>query len=239
MTSTPRTAMVLAAGYGERLQPLTLNKPKPLLPVSGEPVIHKVLRQLKQEGFGRAIINLHYMGEMIKKSVGEGAEFGMEVIYSEEPELLGTGGGIKAAQKYLNEDTFLVINADIISDAPLSDIWRFHKKAGGAATLVTKNSPEAEGYGAVMTDREGRVRQILGRPKASVPLKPRLFTGIQVLEPVFFDFLKPNVKASSTVDVYPAMLEAGLAIYNYDHEGFFVDIGTPEKYQKIKSSAFY
>ncbi len=235
MSSAPRTAMVLAAGYGERLKPLTLNKPKPLLTVDGEPVIYKVLGLLKREGFERAVINLHYMGDMIKDAVGDGSKFGMDIIYSEEPRLMGTGGGIKAAQRYLNSDTFLVINADVLTDAPLSDVWRYHKNAGGAATLVTMDSPEAEGYGAIMIDDEGRVGQILGKPKVSAQLKPRLFTGIQVLEPVFLDFVEPGKKSSSTEDVYPAMIEAGLEIFSYEHKGGFIDIGTPEEYKKAAS----
>jgi len=233
MTPPVRTAMVLSAGYGQRLRPLTSNKPKPLLPVAGEPIIHKVLRLLKKEGFERAVINLHYLGEMIRESVGDGSSFGLDVIFSEEPELLGTGGGIKAAQRHLGDDTFLVINADVLTDAALSDIWRFHKNAGGVATLVTRDSPGADGHGAIMIDHEGRVRQVLGRPKVSVSLKPRLFTGIQVVEPVFFDFVRPGEKTSSTGDVYPAMLKAGLEIYKYDHRGLFVDIGTPEEYRKV------
>ena len=90
--------MVLAAGFGERLRPLTLKCPKPLLPVGGVPILHTILRQLNKHGFNKVVINLHHLGHMIKESVGDGSEFGLEVYYSEEENILGTGGGIKAAQ---------------------------------------------------------------------------------------------------------------------------------------------
>jgi NDP-sugar pyrophosphorylase family protein len=173
---------------------------------------------------------------MIKESVGDGSEFGLEVYYSEEKNILGTGGGIKAAQKLLGEDTFLVINGDVIANVPLGDVWEHHLKTGGAATLVVKDDPSIPGWGDVKIDEKGLVRQILGKPKFDMPLKPRLFIGIQVLEPVFFTFLQPGVKASSTNDFYPAMLEKGLTIHSYEYSGYFLDIGTPERYQRACAS---
>ena len=231
-----RVAMVLAAGYGERLRPLTLERPKPLLPVGGTPIIHTILRQLKQHGFEKVVINTHHLGHMIRESVGDGSGFGLKVYYSEEEKILGAGGGIKAAQKLLGDDTVLVINGDIIADAPLGDIWEHHLKKGGAATLVVKDDPSIPGWGDIKIDDEGRVRQILGRPKHDAPLKPRLFIGIQVIEPVFFSFLKKGVKASSTNDVYPRMLESGLTINSYEYTGKFIDIGTPERYRQACDS---
>lgn len=236
MKQKKRVAMVLAAGYGERLRPLTLVCPKPLLPVGGTPILHTILTQLKRHGFEKVVINTHHLGHMIKESVGDGSGFGLKVYYSEEEKILGAGGGIKAAQKLLGDGTFLVINGDVIADAPLGDIWERHLKKGGAATLVVKDDPSIPGWGDIKIDDQGLVRQILGRPKCDAPLKPRLFIGIQVIEPVFFSFVEHGVKASSTNDVYPAMLESGLIINSYEYTGKFLDIGTPERYRQACAS---
>jgi len=232
----PKTAMVLAAGLGVRLRPLTLTCPKPLLPIVGEPILHIALRSLKREGFSKVVINLHHLGHMIKESVGDGSAFGLEVFYSEEDKILGTGGGIKAAQHLLGADTFMVINSDIITDAPFAEIWDYHLKMGGVATLVVKDDPSLTGWGAIKIDENGRLRQILGKPGYRGALKSSLFTGIQVLEPIFFDFLEPGKKASSTQDVYPVMLEKGYAIYCFEYFGRFVDIGISEGYEKAKNT---
>jgi len=226
-----RTAMVLAAGFGERLRPLTLERPKPLLEIKGTPILHIVLKLLAREGFGKVIINLHHLGHMIRESVGDGDDFGMDIVYSEEKEILGTGGGIKSAQKLIGEDTFLVMNGDLLVDAPLDDIWKQHKRTGAAATLVLKDDPSIPGYGAVKVDSNMRVRRILDKPPCDEELKPMLFTGIQVLEPDFFEFVEYGKKASSTQDVYPKMLDKGLIINYYLYTGLFLDIGTPEMYE--------
>jgi len=236
LSEEQKTAMVLAAGYGERLKPLTDTCPKPLLPVGGTPILHIILRLLKREGFNRVVINLHHLGHMIKESVGDGNAFGLDVRYSEEGKILGTGGGIKAAQQLLGDKTFLVINGDILVNAPLGEIWKYHRDKDVAATLVVKDDPNIPGWGAVKVDKECYIRQILGKPSFNNPLKSRLFVGIQVIEPVFFDFLTLGNKASSTQDVYPEMLKRGLSICSYEYSGTFIDIGTPEKYAEARSS---
>lgn len=234
MTVKQKTAMVLAAGFGERLGPLTDTCPKPLLPIRGVPLLHILLRLLKREGFGKVVINLHHLGHMIKESVGDGSSFGLEVHYSEEERILGTGGGIKAARHLLGDDTFLVINGDVMVDAPLGEIWEHHIEKNAAATLVVKDDPTSPGWGAIKVDEKGRVRQILGKPPCKDPLLPKLFVGIHVIEPVIFDFIPPGEKSSSTQDVYPAMLDSGLPVHYFEYTGPFIDIGTPERYRALQ-----
>ncbi|MBI2264863.1 MAG: nucleotidyltransferase family protein [Armatimonadetes bacterium] len=191
-------AMILAAGFGERLRPLTLATPKPLIPVGGVPNIHRILRLLEANGFRDIVVNLHHLGEKIQESVGDGAAFGVRVSYSPEKEILGTGGGIKGAQQLIGDETFLVINGDILISIALTDVVRFHREHGGAATLVVRDDPSLDGYGAIMVDSGGRVRDILRLVDRAPGLLPRLFTGIQVLEPIFFNYLPEPIPASTT-----------------------------------------
>lgn len=226
-------AFVLAAGKGERLNPLTLDTPKPLLPVGGEPIIHRVIKMLARDGFDDIVINLHHLGDQIRESTGDGSRFGVRIKYSHEEKIMGTGGGIKAAQDLIGKGTFLVINADVLIDIDLRKVFKYHKERGGAATLVLRDDSDEAGYGAIKIDNQGRIRDILGTSAGNHgELLPRLFTGIQVLEPVFFDYLPPGEWASSTRDVFPEMMKEGLEFFACEHRGFFLDIGTPERYSR-------
>jgi NDP-sugar pyrophosphorylase family protein len=220
-------AMVLAAGKGERLKPITLTTPKPLLKVGGIPIIHRTLRLLKRDGFSEVVINLHHLGDKIRRSVGDGSAFGLKVSYSEEKETLGTGGGIRAAKGLLGAGAFLVINADILIDINLREVVKFHKEHRGAATLVVRDDPKREGYGAIRVDASLKVRDILGLVNPDPHHKPRLFTGVQILEPVFFLYCARGAFSSSTQDVFPKMMLDGLHFFAFEHKGYYRDIGTP------------
>lgn len=229
-------AMILAAGKGERLRPLTLTTPKPLLPVGGVPIIYRTIDLLRKHGFTEIVINLHHLGEQIESSVGDGSKFGVRIRYSWEEELLGTGGGIKAAQHLLGDESFLVVNSDILIDIDLKDVITYHLNSKGAATLVVRDDLTFSGYGAVKVDDNHRIRDILGLVDNSANFLPRLFVGMQVLEPIFFDYCNPDKWASSTQDIFPRMLKDGLPFYAYEHEGFFADIGTLPFYEKFKNT---
>lgn len=227
-------AMILAAGRGERLRPLTLTTPKPILPVGGVPIIHRTITLLKKYGFNDIVINLHHLGEQIERSLGDGSTFGVNIKYSWEKELLGTGGGIKAAQHLLGNEPFLVVNSDILIDINLLDLVNFHRHTRGAATLVVRDDPTLPGHGAIKIDDKHRIRDILGLVDIdnSGNYYRRLFVGVQVLEAIFFDYCEPDRWLSSTQDIFPRMLKDGLALYAYEHKGFFADIGTLSTYQK-------
>lgn len=227
--------MILAAGKGERLRPLTLATPKPLLPIGGVPIIHRTINLLKKHGLTEIVINLHHLGEQIESSLGDGSKFGVKISYSWEKELLGTGGGIKAAQHLLGEERFLVINSDILIDIDLKDVITYHLNSNSVATLVVRDDPMLAGYGAIKVDDNHRIRDILGLVNTSANFLSRLFVGIQVLEPIFFDYCTPNKWASSTQDIFPKMLKDGLPFYAYDHKGFFADIGTLPLYERLRN----
>ncbi len=213
-------AMILAAGFGTRLQPFTNTIPKALVPVAGRPLIEYGLLFLRSHGIEEVVINLHHLGEKIRTALGDGSMYGLRITYSPEDPLLETGGGIKNAQPFLDGDTFVVLNCDTIIDLDLNALVTRHRQTRAVATLVLRPDPEAARYGILEIDASGRIRRFLGQPtEVSEPLSPYMFTGLQILEPRVFDFM-PEVKPFSTTrEMYPQMLHAGEPLYGFIHTG--------------------
>jgi len=213
-------AMILAAGFGTRLRPLTNIVPKALVPVAGRPLIEYGLLFLKSQGIEEVVINLHHLGEKIRAALGDGSIYGLRITYSPEDPILDTGGGIKKAQAFLDGETFVVLNCDTILDLDLHALLTAHRKNRAAATLVLRLDPEAARYGVLETDASGRIRRFLGQPaEVREPLSPYMFTGFQVLEPRVFDFMPEAKPFSTTRETYPQMLRVGEPLYGFIHTG--------------------
>ena len=155
--------MILAAGLGTRLRPLTNTIPKPLLPIAGTPLIVWNLLLLKRHGFHDVVINLHHLGPMIEQAVGNGSRYGLRIIYSREPAILGTGGGLKQAEPHFSGESVLVLNGDTLVELDLGALCTFHQQRDAVATLVLRKDPEAAGWGLVEMDSNNRIVRITGR----------------------------------------------------------------------------
>jgi NDP-sugar pyrophosphorylase family protein len=226
-------AMILAAGLGTRLRPLTNDIPKPLLPVGGKPLIYHHLQLLKKYGVTDVFINVHYLGDKIIDQLGNGDRFGMKITYSKEPEILGTGGGIKKLQAALGDATFLVMNADILVSLDLERLVSFHQKKEGLATLVLRKEEKVDTFGVIALDPQDQIRDILGkvRSKEDLGLRRLMFTGIHVMEPQVLDFI-PAGRFYSIIDAYIEMLRQDELIAGYLMEGYWNDIGVLDRYEK-------
>ncbi len=218
-------AMILAAGFGTRLRPLTNTTPKALVPVAGRPLIAYGLCLLKAHGIDEVVINLHHLGEQIRTTLGDGSAYGLRITYSPEDPILESGGGIKNAQAFLAGDTFVVLNCDTIIDLDLTAVLAAHRKTKAAATLVLRPDPDAARYGILETDSGNRIRRFLGQPPTvNEPLSQYMFTGCQILDPRVFAFM-PEVKPFSTTRAtYPAMLHAGEPLYGVIHTGTWMTV---------------
>lgn len=238
--------MILAAGYGERMRPLTNSVPKPLLTINGKPILHYTLQLLKKNGIDEVVINLHHLHQMIMDVFGDGSSLGMKIHYSYEKEILGTAGGIKAAERFLKDGTFIVINSDIVADIDIMKVLEFHKKKKAFVTMVLRHDPEVERYGAIEVDSDWRIRKFLGNPpyvpplnnggRGGVlpPLKKMMFTGIHIIEPEIFDEIPSGRYCGITEETYPKLMNDNISIYGYEFNGYWIDIGTPERYEKAK-----
>ncbi len=230
-------AMILAAGFGTRLRPLTNSIPKPLLPVAGTPLIVWNLLLLKRHGFRDVLINLHHLGPLIEQALGDGSRFGLRIEYSREPVILGTGGGIKQAEPYFSGEPFLVLNGDTLFELDLDALMAFHRQRQAAATLVVRKDEEAVRWGLVELGPQQQIVRITGRGLAdAAATEPRMFAGIHILNQRLLRDV-PKGKASSIIDAFVAAIERGEPVLGFDFEGYWSDIGTPERYAQAEHDA--
>ena len=232
-------AMVLAAGQGTRLRPITDSRPKALVPVAGRPMIEYALLLLRHYSIGEIIINLHHFGAQIEEWLGDGRRLGLRIVYSRETELLDTGGGLLKAKPFLQNESFIVINTDALIDVNLAEVMAFHRERKAAATLVLRPDENAEQYGSMDVDERGHICRFL---KTRAPFTPvgatrtLMFTGVQVLEPAVFDFMDDAArKFSTTRETYPKMLSAGASLAGFSFQGFWQDLGTAERIREAEA----
>ncbi len=238
--------MILAAGLGTRLRPLTDTLPKALLPVAGQPLLVWNLLLLRQHGISEVIINLHHLGHLIEEAIGDGSRFGLRITYSREGTLLGTGGGIKQVEAFFDGAPFLVLNGDTLLELDLTALLRFHLQRArhGAilATLVLREDPEAERWGLVETNDVQEVLRINGRGRKDPTERRqdaawrRMFAGVHILDPAVLRDV-PAGRASSIIEAYVTELAKGGVILGYDTRGYWSDVGTPERYEQAQRDA--
>ncbi len=227
--------MILAAGLGTRLRPLTDRLPKPLLPLAGRPMIEYTLGWIASAGIRQVMINLHHKGALIREALGHGDRLGLTISYSEEPVILGTGGGLKQAESFFADGPFLVVNADVLTTLDPGALIRAHLASRSAATLAVRRDPQVAAYGALGLDRTGRIRRFLGRGDGSTAsLEDVMFTGIHVLDPRILGDLPPAGTFSPITDAYIAMVERGDPLMGYLTDAPWIDIGTPDRYRQAE-----
>ncbi|MBI3784160.1 MAG: NDP-sugar synthase [Deltaproteobacteria bacterium] len=220
--------MILAAGKGTRLHPLTDSIPKPLIEVAGRPMIAFPLELVRRAGIRDVVVNLHYLGGKIRAALGDGSDYGVRIHYSEEDPILDSGGGIAAARQFLGNETFVVLNADTFIDIDLTAIIDFHRKQQAFATLLLRHDCNALRRDDIGIDAGGRIRRFLGHGAASsdeLPLSRCFYGGIMVLEPAIFEYLPPGIY-SITRDVLPRVLADGKSLLGYVHDGYWQVLDT-------------
>lgn len=225
-------AMILAAGEGTRLRPLTLETPKSLLPVAGVPLVCHALAWLKMYGVSHIVMNLYHLSEKTEGFLGDGSHFGVEIVFSREEKLLGTAGGVKHVADRFNE-TFVVVYGDVLTDLDLGAMVNFHDTTGAMATVAVQRVEDASGKGVIDVDGETRIRSFVEKPTSGPGAPCLINAGIYVLEP---DILRhvPQGFSDFGRDVFPRLLEMGVPVYAWRLRAweYLIDIGTPEAYQR-------
>lgn len=226
-------AMILAAGEGTRLRPLTLETPKPLLPVGDVPIVIRQLDWLKSHGVTTVAINLYHIGEKIEAELGDGSRFGMKIYYSNEEVLLGTAGGLKRMES-LFDSTFFVVYGDILTDLNLSDMARMHRDKNAMATIALFRTQTPWEVGIVEIDGEGRLLSFTEKPPKGTEKSNLSNGGIYVLEPEVFRYIPGTGFYDFGFNVFPRLLEDKQRMYGYvlRQDDYLLDIGTIDKYRK-------
>ena len=232
-------AMILAAGFGTRLFPLTIDRTKPAIPFLGKPLVGYVAEYIAGYGFKDVVVNLHHQPESVKKALGDGSDFGVNIHYSlEEPEILGTSGALDNAKDFLGEDTFLVVNGKIITDIDISKALETHKKSGALATMILKENPARERFSEVIIE-DNLIKKFgnfpnpeIQNPKSKIQ-NPLMFTGIQILEPRIFDYIPSGVYSDILPAFYLPAIEKGEKIVAHIATGKWFELSTIPRYLQI------
>jgi mannose-1-phosphate guanylyltransferase len=213
-------AMVLAAGLGTRLRPLTYEITKPMVPVLDRPVMAHILDLLDRHGFQDVIANLHYFPDSIKEHFGDRLE------YRYEEELLGTAGGVRACREFFGDEAFLIISGDALTDIDLGAFAARHRAAGGIATLSVKKVSDTREYGVVLHDREGRITGFQEKPEPDEALSDLGNCGIYIFEPEIFDYFPERPFADWAQDVFPALLANDVPFHIHEIRDYWNDVGS-------------
>jgi mannose-1-phosphate guanylyltransferase/mannose-1-phosphate guanylyltransferase/phosphomannomutase len=232
--------MVLAAGLGTRLRPITYGMPKPMVPVLNRPVMEHIVRLLARHGFTETIANLHWFPDLIEAHFGDGSRFGVELTYSREEQLLGTSGGVRRAADFLG-DSFLVISGDALTDLDLGAMREFHESHDGIATLATKRVADTSQFGVAITGADGRIQGFQEKPDPAEALSDLANCGIYMFRSQIFDFFPepgtskaagagdPPGFADWAMDVFPRLLEGDVPFYSHEIDAYWNDIGNLEE----------
>ena len=234
----PSRAMVLAAGLGTRMRPLTSLLPKPALPVMNRPMIAHLLDHLAAHGVTSVVVNLHHLPDEMERAVSRHLPSGMDVTFSREGTILGTAGGLKKAGRHFKGGTFYLVNSDSLTDVDLTAAAEAHAASGRAATLVTKRHEPSSGYRPIGVapgkSATSRVTAIGGKSWGAEEPVPRTFTGIHLLEPGVLARIPPGIACDINSDVYPWLLDQDAeAVGAWLHEGWWFEAGGPARYLEL------
>ena len=226
-------AIVLSAGYGTRLWPLTEDRTKPAIPILGKPLVGYVAEYLTAYGFDEIVVNLHHRPESVRKALGDGSRFGVKLHYVEEPTILGTSGALDNTREFFDRETFLVVNGKIITDIDLKAALDTHRKTNALATLVLLPNTRRERFSVVETNH-GYITGFGGTPDPNAAgLAPLMFTGIHIMEPRIFDYIPRGVFSDSVTHVYPQAMANGEIIAAHVAQGKWRELSTLGRYLDI------
>jgi mannose-1-phosphate guanylyltransferase len=244
-------ALVLSAGIGERLRPLTNSIPKPLLELGGRPLIHYALLMLSAAGIVEVAVNLHHLAAQVEHALGDGRDLGLKIIYSREAVLSGTGGPLIALRDYFGNQPFLILNSDTIMDLDMTRFIERHRDARAIASLVLRDGADSDAYSRIEMDDTMRIRRmrlmklraraefedyptVLDRAVAGA-LRSFMYCGAMLCEPEVLSALPPTTPFSLVADVMAPLLVAGSPLFGFVHQGFFRTVDDLKSYAELRA----
>jgi mannose-1-phosphate guanylyltransferase/phosphomannomutase len=221
-------ALILAAGEGTRLQPLTWDRPKPMVTVGGRPLLEHAIGFVRRHNFTEVAINLHYRPESIVRYFGDGSRFGVSIIYSREPELLGSAGAAKRLEWFF-DNPFLVVYGDVLADFDLDPVIRQHHARGALVTIVLYEVDDPSRCGIVQLADDARITRFVEKPAPGSVFSNLANAGIYYLNPALLRHIPRDRPCDFARDVFPKLLTRGLHIDGYCPRGYILDVGSPER----------
>lgn len=225
-------AMILAAGLGTRLRPLTEEISKPMVPIVNKPVMEHIVELLASHGFSEVIVNLHYHADVITDYFKNGSKWGMNLYYSFEESLLGTAGGVRKVKDFFNHEALLIVSGDALTDLNLTKLVEFHKKRKALATIVLTEVEDPSKYGVVITDGKDRILEFQEKPSREEARSKLANSGIYVFGPDVFDFIPANTFYDFGRNLFPTLVQKKEKLYGYPHDDYWNDVGEFGEYQR-------
>lgn len=226
-------AMILAAGEGTRLRPLTLNTPKVMLPMAGKPLLEYILDLLRFHGITEVAINLHHLPKVVMDWLGDGRKFGIRITYSVEDPILGTAGALTKLRDFF-DDTFVVIYGDMLTNMNISSLLEFHQAKEALATVTLFEVEDPSSYGIVEIDKEHRIHRFVEKPVPGTTSSNLANSGIYALQPEVIDYIPPDTFYDFGYDLFPVLLSQGARLFGYVTTDSILDTGTLENYRRAE-----
>jgi NDP-sugar pyrophosphorylase family protein len=230
-------AMIMSAGVGSRLRPVTDLLPKPMAPIVNRPALYHILRLLHRHGLREVVINLHHLPEVIKDYLGDGGHLGMDIRYSFERDLLGTAGGVKKNADFLGEGTFLVMSGDALTDFDLTNLVAQHRRNGSIATMAVKEVADPTEFGVVVADDKGRVLGFQEKPTLEEARSRMCNCGIYVFEPEIMSHIPEGQFDDFGKRLFPDLLKQGVPFHAHAASGYWNDVGNLREYLRGNADA--
>jgi NDP-sugar pyrophosphorylase family protein len=230
-------AMILAAGVGSRLDPLTRNLPKPLVPIVNRPVMEHIIELLAKHGCDEIVVNIHYLGDQIEGHFGDGSKYGVRIHWSREDQLWGDAGSVKRVEDILGDGTFIVVGGDDLADIDLTKLVKTHHERKALATIALSLVDDPSEYGIVLTNEEDRITRFLEKPKGEVIFSNQANTGVYVFEPEIFELIPRHTFYLFGKQFFPQMLAQNRPLYGHLTASYWVDVGNLEVYRQTHVDA--
>ncbi len=229
-------AVIMAGGAGSRLRPMTIERPKPMIPIVNKPVMSHILDLLKRHDITDVIVTVQYLADLIQDYYGSGSSFGMNIHYSVEETPLGTAGSVKNAQ-HLLDGSFIVISGDALTNINLTDLIKFHKNSRTMATLAVYNLSDPVDYGVISLNHRSQITRFQEKPSRGSVMSDYVNTGIYVLEPEILDYFEANIPFDFASDLFPMVHGEGNPLYGYVARGYWCDVGNISEYMRATADA--
>jgi mannose-1-phosphate guanylyltransferase/phosphomannomutase len=226
-------AVVLAGGFGTRIQPLTNSRPKPMLPIINKPMMEHTMIRLRDTGIKDFIILLYFKPEIIKNYFGDGGKFGIKITYITPEDDYGTAGAVKLAQKAIGDENFIIISGDLVTDFDFRKIFYCHTERDSKLSIVLTSVKNPLQFGVVIANEDGKIEKFLEKPSWGEVFSDTINTGIYVIEPEILEYIPKNTNFDFAKDLFPLLMKKGIELMGCGASGYWRDVGNPESYREV------
>jgi len=231
-------AVVMAGGFGTRIQPLTNSRPKPMLPVINRPMMENTMMTLKDLGITEFIVLLYFKPEIIKDHFGDGSDFGINITYVVPDDDYGTAGAVKLAQEYIGDENFIIISGDLVTDFDFQKIFDYHEEKKSKLTITLTSVDNPLEFGVVIANEEGKIEKFLEKPSWGEVFSDTINTGIYIIEPEILDHIPKHENYDFAKDLFPHLMQEGIDLMAGYAQGYWRDVGNPESYRDVHEDIF-